>query len=224
MNHKFYIFVFLILINLRPSYGIAGWELYDNFDQPNIDTQKWDIRDDSSASIISIENGRAKFYYRPGHPSGSSYLAFYNTGENIKGIRATVEIASCTGDVTGRVSGYVGKYEENHLLSTIQMIPQNDTIFAAVGLQGPAPSYQFFYDLYYGQFPNRIPILGKKIVVSTRYESDKLYYNIEGIGDLEFKLSRKASPTEVFFRIGAVSDKGEGPCTLYFDDIYVYRE
>ncbi len=98
----------------------AGWQLYDNFDAgTTIDERKW-VVDDSSA-IISIESGELRFLHQPNKPNDSSWLEMIDRPRAIRGVRATMRVENCTGDVRGRIGGIIGQVGENYVWSAARI-------------------------------------------------------------------------------------------------------
>jgi hypothetical protein len=203
----------------------AGWQLYDNFDSGTIATQKWTL-DDSSASI-SIENGEAKFVHNAGYPNDSSWLEIIDNPENITGIRTKIRVQSCTGDVQGRIGGWVGKIEENPLFFNIGAKSDNSRIEINVGVN--SPNYEYLYNLFGGAFfynsGNPLDFTGKTYTIEWMFSSKEVNGAVEGQGGINYKYPNIVSPYESSFKgIGTRSNAGNGPCTIYFDDVYVYRQ
>jgi hypothetical protein len=232
---KSLIFIISISFILSLSSTVsAAWELYDNFNSGAIDTQKWSI-DDSSATI-SIENGEAKFVHNSGHPNDSSWLQIIDNPQNIIGIRTKIRVQSCTGDVRGRAGGWVGKIGENLLWSGIRAMSDEGRISFYVSLNTPGPSYELIYQLLFGSFhynwDNPLDIIGKTFILEwmftpneVKFKTDDVTGETNSYGEIVFKYPERVSPNEDSFKgIGTRSGAGNGPCTIYFDDVYVYRQ
>ena len=213
---------FTAIIFAFSTSALAGWELYDNFSSGAIDTQRW-IIDDSSATI-SVENGQAKFIHQSGHPNDSGYLLFNQNPENILGIKTDVVIESCSGDVQTRIAGYGGKLGENHVWSGILLQPSNQRIHIHTGLEGPPPDYTWVQDLHYAQYQRPIAVTGVSFNLTMVFSNDKITYEVDGIGKIAYKYATTIAPAYNFFRaMGTKSSNGDGPCTVYFDNVYVLR-
>jgi hypothetical protein len=222
MIKRLVIVISATIISAFGTSALAGWELYDDFSSGTIDTQRWDI-DDSSANI-SVDNERAKFVHQSGHPNDSGYLLFNQDPENILGIKAKVFIESCSGDVRARIAGYGGKVGENHVWSGIQLEPGAQRIYTYAGLEGPPPTYTSVKDLHYAQFKSPITVTGVSFNFAMMFSSDKITYEGDGLGKIVYKYATSVEATDDFFRaIGTRSTNGDGPCTVYFDDVYVLR-
>jgi hypothetical protein len=203
------------------SYAESGWELYDNFEQGTIDNQKW-IKDESCGTI-SVENGKAKFAHAPGHPNDSLYLIFSKNTANISGIKATITVASCTGDVRTRIAGYSGMIDENYLWTGIQFEPLTSRIYNSIAVEGPPPTYEGLYQLHYSEYRNPIQIVGQTFESQILFSNDGVSFEANSFGKLTYKFADEVSATDYFFRaIGTRSTEGQGPCVVYFDNVYVY--
>jgi hypothetical protein len=224
------ILVFLISISLILSLSSAvsaGWQLYDDFSSANIDAQKWSV-DESSASI-NIENGEAKFVHNPGHPNDSSWLQIIDNPQNIIGIRTKIRVQSCTGDVRGRAGGWVGQIGENLLWSAIRIRSDEGRISFYVDLNTPGPSYDFLYSLFWASFhanwDNPFNILGETFILEWMFKPDEIIGKTDRYGETVFEYPERVSQSEDSFKgIGTRSSAGDGPCTIYFDDVYVYSQ
>ena len=204
------------------TYSYAGWELYDDFNSGQIVPEKW-VFDDSSASI-TVENGRVKFVHQEGHPNDSSWLKIIQNPQTVMGIKAEITVASCEGDVRARVSGYSGKIGKNRIWSSIQLKANKQRIYSYASLEGPSPDYTWFGDLFWANYKDPIVVLGTPFILTMMFENDKISYEVDGLGKMTYRYSTPISPTDRFFRaIGTKSTNGDGPCTVYIDDVYVFR-
>jgi hypothetical protein len=140
-------------------------------------------------------------------------------------IKATVMVDSCTGDVRTRLAAYLASLEENHVWSGIQLQPSMDRIYTSTGLEGPAPNYEWVMNLHYAQYRQPMTITGKTFTVSMLYEEGKITYEVLDHGKIVFVNDSSESPPTDFFRaIGTRSSNGDGPCTVYFDDVYILKD
>jgi hypothetical protein len=201
----------------------ADWELYDDFNTGStIDTEKWGV--DDSSGTITIENQRAKFVHAINHPNDSLYLNFHQNPETIAGIRATVNVASCTGDVRARVVGYAGKVGSDHIWSGVQLQESVQRVYVSAILEGPPPTYTAGDSLHYAELQSPVDVEGTTFVVTIRFHDDCISYAVEGLGDVTYTYASAIDPaTDIWRAIGTRSSNGDGPCTVYFDDVYVYR-
>lgn len=216
------IFVTATIIFAFSTSALAGWELYDDFSTETIDTQKWGI--DNSSATISVENGKAKFVHQSGNPNDSAYLYFSQDPEDILGIQAKIFIEACSGDVRARIAAYAGKEGENHVWSGLQLQPGDQRIYSSSGLEGPPPTYTWVKNLHYAHFQSPITVIGASFDLTMEFASDKITYEVDGLGKIVYKYATSVAAPDDFFRaIGTRSTNGEGPCTVYFDDVYVLR-
>ena len=218
-----YSFLFILVIAFQVH---AGWQLYDNFDSGTaIDESKWSI-DDSSA-VISIENGELKFVHQSGYPEDSSWLTMIDRPQSIAGIRATMRVESCTGDVRGRIGGFIGQVGENIVWSALRIRPSQGRIETSAALL--APNYDYISDIFFGAFKydweEPFDITNQNFTVEWLFSIRETTARTDAFGDIIFEYDAPLSPTADHFRaIGTRSNTGEGPCEIYFDDVYVYRK
>jgi len=223
----FFIISILLILGLSSTVN-AGWVLYDDFNSGiTIDTQKWSI--DNSSATISIESGEAKFVHNSGFPNDSSWLQIIDNPQTIIGIKTKIRVQSCTGDVWGRAGGYVGKIGENSLWSVIQTNSDEGYISFFVNLEAPGPSFELIYSLFWVSFhanwDNPFDITGETFILEWMFKPDEVIGKTDRYGEIVFKYSERVSPNEGSFKgIGTRSRAGNGPCTIYFDDVYVYRQ
>lgn len=205
------------------AYAQENWQLYDDFNSGQIDLQKWEI-DDSSATI-TVENGRAKFVHEEGHVRDGSYLIPTQGLKTLKGIKATITVESCTGDVRARLSGFTGKIGDDYVWSAHEIRADRDYIASSLAVLGPAPDYVYKYDYFWGRFKKPLDFIGLPFTLSMVLSRDQANYGVEGQGELEFLFPNKLSPTDDYYKgIGTMSVTGVGTCTAYFDDVYILRQ
>ncbi len=220
---KLFLCLVMGLVFVFASNSHAAWELYDDFNAgTDIDLTKWNKK--ATSGTISIENQQAKFVHAADHPNDSLYLLFNQNPDTISGIKATITVASCTGDVRARITGYGGKVGDDHVWSAVQLQDSMDRIYTSVGLEGPPPTYTWVKDLQYAQFQRPITVVGNTYVVSMLFFDDKIAYEVTNGGKIIYTYATEVDPATDFFRaIGTRSSNGDGPCTVYFDDVYVFR-
>lgn len=203
------------------------WILYDNFNFSVIDNNLWTI--DSSSAYIFIEGGRAKFVHKPGYPNDSASLGIKVNPETVKGIKAKVTVESCTGDVRVRIGGFIGKLEGKHVYDQIGLegsisIPR---VFGVLSMVWDPPNFPNYLDLFYGQFVRPLDILGNTFDLTMTFSENKVTYEVDDLGEIEHKLPEDLSPLTLgdnyFKGIGTRSTNGDGPCVVYFDDVYILR-
>lgn len=215
--------VFILLVVFQAH---AGWQLYDNFNSgTTIDEGKWSI--DNSSAIISIENGELKFKHLNGYPQDNSWLIIIDRPETINGIRATMRVESCTGDVRGRIGGIIGQIGENKVWSTARIRAIYGRIETNAVLLDP--NYDYISDIFFGVFKYNweepFDITNQNFTVEWWFSPEKTVARTDAFGDIMYEYDVPISTTTDHFRaIGTRSNSGEGPCNFYFDDIYVYRK
>ena len=205
------------------AYAQTNWQLYDDFNSGQIDSSKWDI-DDSSATI-TVENGRAKFMHKSGFPNDSSYLFLIKNPKTIAGIKATITVESCSGDVRARMASFVGKIGDDNVYTSHEIRADWDYISSSLPVLGPAPDYEYKYDYFWAHFEKPLDYAGKAFTMSMVLTREHAKYGVEEQGELEFSFPNPLSLTDNFFKgIGTRSSSGNGTCTAYFDDVYVLRK
>lgn len=200
----------------------AGWVLYDDFQSGNIDLTKWDV--DNSSADITVEAGRAKFVHNSGFPDDSAWLKFTDSPETILGIMVDITVESCSGDVRGRVSGYLAKSGENYVLNRIQVRSDRSRVDGGVSVHEPV-AFDRVSELHWHNFQNPIPILGEtfRVAISLHSLTEGINY-VQGLGQATYDMTLPMTPNDNFFRgIGTRSNSGDGPCTVYFDNVRVFR-
>lgn len=228
MKYRVMVLIVLFICFGVTSSALADWELYDDFSSGSIDLTKWGI-DDSSAAI-SVENGQAKFVHRLNTAGDNAWLRFPSgVRDTIIGIRADVRIQSYTGDVRPRLGAYFGKVDnDDYVWSAIQARPYNGRIEYYSGIER-RPSNDWILNLVWGTFINHwqspIDITGKTFVLEILYEDQKVTYKSESQGKYVFTPRENFLATDDHFKgIGTRSNTSDGSCTVYFDNVYVYRK
>lgn len=211
----------IAMISLSSVEVYAGWELYDNFDSGFIDPTHWDI-DDSSATI-TIEGGKAKFEHQPGYPEDSSWLFFNISPETIKAVRVTVMVESCTGDVIARIGGRIGTVGNDYVFNQIAAKADMDRIYGKLSVI--EEGHTWLYNLYSGMFKYPLDIIGNPFTVATTFFNPRnVIYFVGGLGRNTVNVIEHIGPTDNYCKgIGTRSENGDGPCVVYFDDVYVLR-
>ena len=131
---------------------------------------------------------------------------------------------SAFGDVRTRIAANIGNVGENHVWTGFQLQPGEEKIYTNAGLEGPPPTYTWVNDLHYAQFQKPIVVTGTDINLTMAFSSDKITYEVEGRGKISYKHAKPIDPTTNTFRaIGTRSTNGDGPCTVYIDNVYVFR-
>jgi hypothetical protein len=224
---------FLVAISVVATIGVLssegyagewGWRLYDNFKSGTIDPNRWTI--DSSSANISIVGGKAKFEHLQGHANDSAWLGINIAPETVKGIKAKVTVKSCTGDVRARIGGYIGKVENDYVFDELNLQGSigSPRIYGNLAVTGGPPNFPFLYNLFYGEFIRPVEIIGHTFTITMIFSDEEFTYNVSGLGEIEHELPEDLSPTDIFFKgIGTRSTNGDGPCVVYFDDVYVLR-
>ena len=209
------------------AYDCKGrWILYDNFNSRVIDTNRWTI--DSSSADISIEGGRAKFVHIPGKPGDSAWLGIKIAPEKVRGIKVKVTVGDCTGDVRARIAGFIGKVEDKYAWDQLGLEGgiESPRVFGSLEMDWPPPNFPNYYQLFYGQFMRPLEIISHTFSITMTFSAQKVTYEVSGLGKIEHELPEDLSPTDDYYNfkgIGTRSTNGDGPCVVYFDDVYILR-
>jgi hypothetical protein len=203
--------------------GTLTWELYDDFESGVIDLDRWDIDIDDSSATITIESGRAKFVHNPGFAESYSWLKFKKGVKKIRGIRATVEVESCTGDVRGRIAGWIGMVGDDYVWNQLALQGGLDRIFGRLSVKDRATEPPTtLYHLFTGRFTEPKDLIRNTFTIAMVFSQKKLVYKASGLGKIIVKLPEALLPTDFRSKgIGTKSTNGDGPCVVYFDDVYV---
>lgn len=201
----------------------ASWQLYDDFNSGQLDPQKWEI--DNSSASISVEGGRVKFVHREGNPNDSSYITLILSPELVRGIKATITVTSCSGDVRARIASFIGKIGEEYVWSETALRPDRTYISTALPVLGPAPDYEYSRDMFWGRFKAPSVIQNTPYTMSMILSIEKAHIRVEGQGEVEYTFPQILSPSDDPFKgIGTRSTSGIGSCTVYVDDVYIYTQ
>lgn len=219
-----FILVAVILITLSiPVLSFGGdWELYDDFSSGALDAQKW--ANNSSVSTVIVENGQLKLVHNSGFPAQSGYIQFIQNPETIMGMKASVTITSCSGDVRPRMAGNSGSLGSDIYWTGLQFQPARSRIYTVTSLEDSLNNYDLVAETHYAQFQTPLNLIGNTYIASMVFYEDKISYEVEGLGKIAFKYPTVVDTTTENWRvIGTRSSNGEGPCTVYIDDVYVLR-
>ena len=202
------------------------WSLYDNFNSGVIDPDLWTIN--SSSAEISVVEGRAKFAHIPQKPNVSAWLGIKINPETLKGIKVKVTVESCTGDVRARIGGWIGMLEGGKFVWDQLALEGGITsprVYGDLGMIWDYPTFLNSYQLFYGQFMRPLEIIGNTFAITMTFSKNKVTYEVDDLGEIEHKLPEDLSPLtyNYFMGIGTRSTNGNGPCVVYFDDVYVLR-
>lgn len=244
-------YVFLVVATLVfsmasvPAY--AEWKLYDDFNSGIIDEDKW-ARSGGTADI-TIENGMVKFVHS-GPGSGSTWLLPNIDRQKIKGIKATIIFDSCTSDcspddecpkdVRGRIGSFIGTEKLNpeyFILTEMCLEPYFENrntprLFGQVVRLDYPKGLAWVDTPYWGCFLHENGILpgdvmGVPYTFTMEWTRVGVKYEVEGGGKAQYRwektlnIERIRDPNKAFVGIGTRSDSGSGPCTVYFDDVYL---
>ena len=218
----------------------AGWRLYDNFNASNaVNPKKWSLN--PRAANISVENGKLKFETQAGVVNTSSHAVLLKWRNRIRGIRVDVLIkktASCSGDVRGRISGYVGNKRDNKTRLWHQLMARagqkpgetgQESISAGSGYE--PFDFSDFEDLYFLTIQNT-QVTGKKIRLETRWTRKTITYKAnKADGNVIYRFKKAVRPLNTLnlgkFRVALGTRAGDkfgspGSCEILFDNVWVF--
>jgi hypothetical protein len=208
---------------MQKSYPLVqdgNWILYDDFSSGSIDPAKWSI-DDSSATI-TIENGEAKFVHQAGNPNDSSWLSFVEPGR-ILAVKAKIRVGTCGGDVRARIGGNILDDSSGDIVwHALQLEDGRDRIYQYIEVE-ESGTYSTLHEVQYAEFETPIQVSGNTFYASVVFGLPFLQSTVDGYGTLMYKPEdfTSNSVNAPFMGIGTRSTNGDGPCTAYFDDVYV---
>jgi hypothetical protein len=98
-------------------------------------------------------------------------------------------------------------------------------VFGDLNMIWDYPTFLNSYQLFYGQFMRPLEIIGNTFAITMTFSNNKVTYEVDDLGEIEHKLPEDLSPLtyNYFMGIGTRSTNGNGPCVVYFDEVYVLR-
>jgi hypothetical protein len=121
--------------------------------------------------------------------------------------------------------GYDYVWDDLNLQASIS----SPRIYGNLTVMGPAPNLTYGYNLFYGEFMRPLEIIGDTFTITMTFSHNKVTYEVDDLGEIEYKLPEDFDPlTEgddvyYFKGIGTRSTNGDGPCVVYFDDVYILK-
>jgi hypothetical protein len=110
---------------------------------------------------------------------------------------------------------------DDYVFHRLPLVAAEEWILGAVSVLDGG-TYDLLYDVCTGIFEYPIDIIGTSYTVTSTFSRRKVTYEVNGLGSIVFKAPEKLAPTDVHFKgIGTLSLNGDGPCVVYFDDVYV---
>ncbi len=243
------VFLSVMIVNSAHAQTYA-WTKYDDFNSGVINLNKW-IIDDSSAEI-TIEGGRAKFLHLPDHPNDNAWLRIKKGATNVWGIRTTIESEGCNfadpakRDIRARLGCNMGtevNNPSNVTFSQLTLMPysggNSPRLYGQVSVSPvDDQSTGWLYDLFNGNFFNEngmLPedVMGVPYTLTMEWTTGSVKYSVAGQGKITYQFDRShlvrpvsntTGPVPPGATIGTRSNSGAGPCTVYFDDVFVLRK
>ena len=211
----------LAIILVLPIKGYADWVLYDDFESSEIDWLLWDPYGDWTGAIGEryIENGKLKIILDTGPANSKFGLSFKQYTEEIKAIRASVNIVSCTGDGRVKIRGdWIYDYP-NEFQQAINIWGAEERIVTWREYYNSETEEDIFISRLSSENP--VNIIGKQFVVTIWFLSSKLDFAVRGLGRIRY-VEEMTNPLERHYNIDVRSYDGGGTCTAYFDDIEIF--
>lgn len=201
-----------------------GWKLYDDFEEPAIDLEKWVVRE--RTADIYLEPGRVCFEYTgtSSPPAISNWLIVNEYVDKLRGIRADVTVESCTGDVRGRLGGYIGEVPTGVIFGQLGLegarIPPR--AFGNLGVEDLAIPGSWD-DIMYARFQETLDIIGYTHTVEMTFSKSAVAWYLEDYGMLSFVYpeSLESYGDSFFLGIGTRTQNGDAPCKICFDNVYI---
>ena len=107
--------------------------------------------------------------------------------------------------------------------TALQLQPGSERIYSSSDLEGPPPDYANT-TLHYASFQRPLNLIGNTYTASMIFSSDGVTYEVDGLGKIAYKYSTAVDPaTNTWRAISTKSINGDGPCTVYVDNVYVLR-
>ena len=132
-------------------------------------------------------------------------------------------LSYCTGDVRGRIGAFVARVGDDYVFDRLVVHASHQWIFGALSVLDGG-TYDLVYDMVTEIFEFPIDIIGNTYTLTTVFSRKKVTYKVDGLGITIFKAPGRLSQTDNHFKgIGTLSLNGDGPCVVYFDDVYVLR-
>lgn len=205
-----------------------GWKPYDNFEEPVIDSERWDQFPNDAADIyLDTVNGRVCFEQRePYLAETSSWLRVKKFGTRIRGIRADITVLdSCTGDVRGRLAGVISEVPTGEIFGQLALqggLEPAPRAWGNLGLQDPeVPG--FWEDLVWARFHQPLEIMGNTLTAEWTFSRDANVYYLTGYGRIHYVYPERIriGGDRFLVGIGTRSSNGDGPCTVCFDNVWI---
>jgi hypothetical protein len=79
------------------------------------------------------------------------------------------------------------------------------------------------YDYHWSNYQDPIGIVGQDFTLTMLFTNDTTVFEVEGLGKFTVRHQETLPSSQSYFRaIGTRSTLGQGPCTVYYDDVYIY--
>lgn len=241
----------LLLLAFNFTASALSWQPYDDFQTGFINTNKWDVFNvDSSgkikgtASVVSLgANRKMRIIHYPVTTTSGEYIyiALKQYRNAIQGIRANINVHSCTGNQEARLEtnfGYLNKVgsDFNVLTAQTSVRPHQNVIagISYIDRYKPNGDYvSYTNDESWNGLYDVGAIAGKNKVVSVRVNKEtgkSIYWYVQNDGlsvrhmpvkakSLPFSLKKNFLSTR---RREAVGHSAQN-CIVDIDDVMVYR-
>jgi hypothetical protein len=201
-----------------------GWKPYDDFEEPAIDLEKWIVRE--RTADIYLEDGKACFEYTgtSSPPAVSNWLIVNEYVDKLRGIRADVTVEWCTGDVRGRLGGYIGEVPTGVIFGQLGLegarIPPR--VFGSLGVEDPAIPNSYD-DIMYSRFDDSLEIIENTHTVEMTFSRSAVAWYLEDYGRLSFIYPERLESygDRFFLGIGTRTTNGDAPCKVCFDNVWI---
>jgi len=212
----------------------AGWRLYDDFNTGNaVDPTRWSLTERGAASI-SIENGKLRFETAAGVVDLSENAVMLKSKRKIRGVRVDVQIEktpSCSGDVRGRIHGYLGNSHDNKYRVWHQLMVRGGMEQIQAGTSYATFDFASFEDLYFATLQHT-KVTGRKVRLETTWTKKKVHDKAnKADGTLLYKFKKALKPLDKSnlgdFRVALGTRATDllgspGSCEILFDNVWVF--
>ena len=245
------IFTFILFLGFNFTIHAQSWKPYDDFESGFINTNKWDVFNvdnngnvKGTVSVVNIgSNKKMRIVHYPVTATSGEYIyiELKQFRSSIQGVRANINVHSCTGNQEARVEtnfGYIDKTGSNFnvLVAQSSVRPHQNVIAGISFVDRYASNGDYVtYDRdesWNGIYPKNT-ITGKNKVVSVRTNKNNgksIYWYVQNSGQsvrhmstkvkaLPFVLKRNYVSTRRREAVGHSADN----CIIDIDNVMVYR-
>ncbi len=224
------IFSLLVVLALATTPAAAAdWLLYDDFESGGLSPVLW--RETIDNGSVEVIDGRLRVVHPPGLANSLNGLTFALWPEYIKGIKATMTMDSATGDLRGRIHGWLGMVGDHPVKEALQLRPNPNRNYIHAWMGEFEDHEVWLIDLFWAYFKSPLNLMGQPYTVTIYFDDEFIRWSVEGLGTIQFHeeneinitpLEGEEYKTDKF--IGAKGYSAEAEGVVYVDDVYVQFE